>query len=584
MKQVDITKLRNIAIIAHVDHGKTTLIDGILKQTHVFRDNEAEMQQTTILDSNDLERERGITILAKNTAVFWNEYKINILDTPGHVDFSGEVERVLNMADGCLLIVDAAEGVLSQTRYVLKLALDLGLEPIVVINKIDRKDQRVKEVENEIADLFLELSIHEDQLNFPILYAIAKEGVAGHILHENSDHSLSLEDSTDLSPLLEKIIEYVPHPQGNPDEPFQMQVNTIDADNYKGRYVIGRIWRGSISTGDQVAVVKDDKATAKGVCEYLYVFEGLKKVPAKHASAGEIVAITGVGNAGIGDTLTDPAQPESRERLKVDEPTLKMGFWVNTSPFAGTEGDFFTSRQLHDRLYKELEKNVGLRVENIADQEGLSVSGRGELHLSVLIENLRREGYEFAVSRPEVVLKEENGKTYEPYELVTIEVPEEYVGAVTTEIGLRKGVVQNMHSIAGQVRFEIKISTKNLIGTRNKLLTQTAGRVLMHSIFLGYEEKGPHAEFERAGSIISGETGPATTYGLNQAQQRGETIVKPGEIVYEGMIVGVNNRPDDLVMNVTKEKQLTNVRSSTSDIAVKLAPPRDFSLEQMIEF
>lgn len=581
---MDQSKIRNIAIIAHVDHGKTTLVDGLLKQSHVFRDNEAEMQQTTILDTNALERERGITILAKNTAVIWNDYKINILDTPGHADFSGEVERVLNMADGCLLVVDAAEGVLSQTRYVLKLALNLGLKPIVVINKIDRKDQRAFQVLDEVGDLFLELAAHEDQLDFPVVYAIGRDGVAGREVITHADHTITIADSTDLAPLFKTIIEHVPAPIGELNAPFQFQVNSLDADDYKGRYVIGRVWRGAIKRGDAVTVIRDETIVARGRCDYLFTFQGLKKIETNEAFVGDIIAMTGITEAGIGDTITSPEKPEGLPQLAIEEPTLKMGFWVNTSPFAGQEGSFTTSRQIRDRLYKELETNVGLRVVDNINEEGWTVSGRGELHLSIFIETIRREGYELAVSRPEVILKEVDGNTLEPWELVSIEVPATHVGVITAEMGNRKGILQNMQSEGEQVHFEYKISTQNLIGLRNRLLTNTSGLAVMHSLFLGYEPRGVMATFERNGVLVAGETGVATIYGLNQAQERGVTLVEPGTKVYEGMIVGINGRSGDLVIKVNREKQLTNMRSSTADIAVRVSPPHVMSLEQMIDF
>ncbi len=578
------SKIRNVAIIAHVDHGKTTLVDGLLKQSHVFRENEDAMQQTTIMDSNDLERERGITILAKNTAVIWNGYKINILDTPGHADFSGEVERVLNMADGCLLLVDAAEGVLSQTRYVLKLALKLGLKPIVVINKIDRKDQRAMQVVDEVSDLFLDLAAHEDQLDFPIMYAISRDGVAGKEITVHPDHTLTIPDSTDLTPLFNTIIETVPAPSGDINGAFQFQVNSLDADDYKGRYVIGRVWRGKIAKGDAVVVIRDEKIIARGRCEYLYTFQGLKKIDTDEVSVGDIIALTGIAEAGIGDTLANPDVAESMPKLTIEEPTLKMGFWVNTSPFAGKEGQFTTSRRIHDRLYKELETNVGLRVTDNVNEEGWTVSGRGELHLSIFIETLRREGFEFAVSRPEVILKEINGQTEEPWELVSIEVPSTHVGVITSEMGNRKGELQNMQNVGDQVHFEYKISTRNLIGLRNRLLTDTSGLAITHSLFLGYGPMGVEANFVRNGVLIVSETGTATTYGLNQSQERGITFIEAGTKVYEGMIYGMNSNDRDLAIKVTKEKQLTNTRSATSDISVRLSPPKTMSLEQMIDF
>jgi GTP-binding protein len=578
-------KIRNIAIIAHVDHGKTTLVDGLLKQSKVFRDNEAEMTQTTILDSNTLERERGITILSKNTAIHFNEYKINILDTPGHADFSGEVERVLNMADGCLLIVDAAEGVMSQTRYVLKLAMKAKLTPIVVINKIDKKDARPYEVIEEVNDLFLELAETDEQLNFTVLYSIGRQGLASHGIIPNNDGTWALSESQDLIPLFETIIQKIPHPEGTLEGGFQMQVTSLDRDDYKGKYVIGRIMRGSVKKNDQLAILRPDGPELIKKVEYLFSYDGLHKVEIEVSSVGDIIALTGFADANIGDTLTSLDVKEQLPPLPIEEPTLKMTFSVNTSPYAGKEGKFSTSRQLRERLYKELETNVGLRVEDAETSDSFIVSGRGELHLSILIETMRREGFEFAVSRPEVIFKTANGKTTEPWELLTIDVPEEYTGVVTTEMGTRKGQMVNMHTNEkGEVRFDYKIATRHLIGFRNHFMTQTSGRGIMNSLFLGYEQKGEDITFNRNGVLIASESGTTSTYGLANAQERGETFVPPQTNVYEGMVVGVNNKKEDIPVNVCKEKKLTNMRASSADIAVKLTPPIILSLEQSLDF
>ncbi|MDQ3238915.1 MAG: translational GTPase TypA [bacterium] len=582
---MDSKNIRNIAIIAHVDHGKTTLVDGLLKQSKVFRDNEAEMTQTTIMDSNTLERERGITILSKNTAIHWDKYKINILDTPGHADFSGEVERVLNMADGCLLVVDAAEGVMSQTRYVLKLAMKAKLRPIVVINKIDKKDARPYEVIEEVNDLFLELANTDDQLNFTILYAIGRQGLASHGITAENDGTWSLTDAKDLGPLFETIIAKIPHPEGTAEGGFQMQVTSLDRDDYKGKYVIGRIMRGIVKKNDVLAVLRPDETVLNRKVEYLFTYDGLHKVEIEESSIGDIVALTGFADSHIGDTLTSLDNKEALPPLPIEEPTLKMTFAVNTSPFAGKEGKFSTSRQLRERLYKELETNVGLRVEDAATTESFIVSGRGELHLSILIETMRREGYEFSVSRPEVIFKTEGGHTTEPWELLTIDVPEDYMGVVTTEMGQRRAQMINMHTDdRGEVRFDYKIATRHLIGFRNLFLTQTSGRGIMNSLFLGYEKKGEDVTFNRNGALIASEGGPSSIYGLANAQERGVTFIPPQIQVYEGMVIGMNSKKDDMPINICKEKKLTNMRASSADIAVKLTPALNMSLEQCMDF
>ena len=577
-------KLRNIAIIAHVDHGKTTLVDGLLKQSRVFAAHQAEMTQTTILDSNDLERERGVTILAKNTAVHWNDYKINILDTPGHADFSGEVERVLNMADGCLLLVDASEGVLSQTRFVLQLALTLGLKPIVVINKVDRRDQRVDEVREEISDLFLELATHEDQLDFPVIYAVGRDGIAGTQVEENPDNSLRIIDGESLQPLFETIVQHIPAPAGDPDGSFQMQVTSLDRDDYKGKYVIGRIRRGSVRKGEPLVIVRDGKPAGQSRVEYLFTYRGLQKQEIQQAETGDIIALTGFSASHIGDTLSSLSNPEGLPPLSISEPTVQMQFSVSTSPFVGKDGEYSTSRQILERLEKELETNVGLRLHPAPTADSFIVAGRGELHLSILIETMRREGYEFSVARPEVIFREENGQTMEPWEHVTIEVPEDYVGVVTTQMGQRKATLLNMIPQKIGVRFEYEIATRHIIGFRSQFLSQTSGLGALHSLFIGYKPKGQEIPWNRNGVLIASETATALSYGLQKAQERGITFIEPGTEVYAGMIIGQNAKKEDIVMNVTKGKKMTNVRSATADIEIRMTPPLIMSLEQCLNF
>lgn len=574
--------LRNIAIIAHVDHGKTTLVDAMLKQTATFADHQKELNQTTILDSNELERERGVTILAKNTAVLWQDYKINILDTPGHADFSGEVERVLNMADGAILLVDAAEGVLSQTRFVLRLGLQLGLKPIVVINKIDRKDQRTSEVANEVESLFLDLATSEDQLNFPILYARGIEGIVGHTTSELADHSLEITDSQDLTPLFETITKTIPAPAGDPDKPLQFQINTLDWDNHLGKIGIGRVFQGTINQGQSVALIDRQGKISSGRVEHLFVHSGLNRVAVKSASAGEIIAVAGITKPQIGDTLADHSHPNPLPQLSISEPTLKIKLSVNTSPFAGKEAKFSTSRQLRDRLASELETNVGLRV--IGDQSGESVTlvGRGELHLSILIETMRREGYEFSLSRPEVVLKEEEGQTLEPWESVVIEVPTDYTGTITTAMAGRHADLKNMHQIGSDVRFEYEVSTNNLIGLRTELLTSTSGSAIVHSNLIGYRPLGERLVWQRGGAIIAHETGTATAYSIHKAQQRSRLMVNPGEAIYAGQVVGINSRAEDMVMNLARGKKLTNMRAASADATLVITPAWKPFLEEFL--
>ncbi|HEX6122591.1 MAG TPA: translational GTPase TypA [Ktedonobacterales bacterium] len=566
--------IRNVAIIAHVDHGKTTLVDGLLKQSKIFRENQQVGE--LILDSNELERERGITILAKNTAVIYRGIKINIIDTPGHADFGGEVERVLNMADGCLLLVDAVEGPMPQTRFVLKKALELGLKPILVINKIDRRDARVAQVLSWTQDLFLELATRDDQLDFPVLYAIAREGIA----------RLALEDeNTDLVPLFETIISQVPAPVVDEAGPFQLLVTALDYDDYKGKYAIGRITRGKVRPGMAVARIARDGTQTRGRIGLVFTFQGLGRLEAEEASAGDLVALTGLADANISETLADAEAPEALPAIDIEEPTLKMTFGVNSSPFAGREGKWSTSRQLRARLFRELETNVSLRVEEGASPDEFVVSGRGELHLAVLIETMRREGYELQVSRPEVITRERDGHVVEPIERLLIDTREEFIGPVSENLAVRKARMVNMtYDGQGNVRLEYDIPTRGLIGFRNAFLTLTKGNGAMASLLRGYEPWLGTIGTARNGALIASEAGTAVTYGLNNAQARGQTFIEPGTPVYEGMIVGLNARPDDLAVNICKEKKATNVRSSTSDIAVRLSPAVKLSLEQSLDF
>lgn len=572
---MDIKHIRNIAIIAHVDHGKTTLVDHLLKQAHTFAAHQVEMTQTTILDSNDLEREKGVTILAKNTAILWKEYKINILDTPGHADFSGEVERVLNMADGCVLLVDAAEGVLSQTRYVLSLALGLNLTPIVIINKVDRQDARVKEVLEEISDLFLELASDSAQLDFPVLYAIGKEGKA--------DTKMPL-DSQNLSPLMQTIIDTIPAPKTAEGDGFQMQVTTLDYDDHKGRLSIGKINRGQAKIGDPLVLIDPNGKKVTGRVEYLFAFKGLDKEIAKETHLGDIMAITGFADAKIGDTLTSPDKPEFMASLSIAEPTIQVQISPSTSPFVGQDGKLTTSRQIGQRLNKELETNVGLKLASGSTSEVFIVSGRGELHLAILIETMRREGFEMSVSRPEVIYKQIDGKTHEPWEVLTVEVPETQTGVVIDALGKRKGQMVNMFNLKTGVKLEYKISTANLLGLRSELLSKTSGAALVHSRLLGFEPKGEDATVIRNGALIATEPGQALSYAIHHIQQRAITFVEPGAKVYVGMIVGQNNKPGDMHVNICKGKKLTNMRAATADASIKIAPPVILSLEQSLNF
>lgn len=566
--------IRNIAIIAHVDHGKTTLVDGMLRQSGIFREN--EQVQERVMDSNDLERERGITILAKNTAVNYKGIKINIVDTPGHADFGGEVERVLKMVDGVLLLVDAFEGPMPQTRFVLRKALQLSLKPIVVVNKIDRPEARPIEVVDEVLDLFIELGADDEQLEFPVIYASSRDGYA----------ILNLEDEKKgLEPLLSSIVKSVPAPVGELDKPLQLLVSNIDYDEYVGRIAIGRIDRGSIKSGQQSVVCKKDGKTQLGKITKLYRFEGLRRAEAVSASLGDIVAVSGFGEINIGETICDVEAPEPLPFVNIDEPTINMTFSVNNSPLAGREGTYVTSRHLRDRLFKELETNVSMRIEETESPDSFKVSGRGELHLSILIETMRRQGYEFQVSKPKVIMKEIDGVEFEPIELLMIDVPEEFMGVVMEKLGVRKAEMVNMHSASeGYMRLEFKIPARGLIGYRSEFLTDTKGNGIMNHIFHGHEPYKGEISSRARGSLVAWEDGEAITYGLYNAQERGELFIIAGTKVYEGMVVGENARNEDIVVNVCKKKHVTNMRASGSDEALRLTPPKLLSLEQALEF
>ena len=564
--------IRNVAIIAHVDHGKTTLVDGLLKQSHTFRDNQAEMSQTLIMDSGDQEHERGITITAKQTAVFYDGYKINIIDTPGHADFSGEVERTLNMADGVLLIVDAQEGPMPQTKFVLEKALSLKLKPVVVINKIDKPAARIEEVKSEIESLFLELATDESQLNYPIYYAIAREGRAG--------KTTDLDD--DLHVIFDAIINDIPAPRIDEDaeKGAQLLVAALAADNYLGKYAIGKIFRGKLKKGERVSILPK---LQQAKIEKIFTYRGLSKEEAEEAIAGDIVALTGIQDAQIGDTIATGEAPEALPGLELEPPTLSIYIGPNTSPLKGKEGEFTTSRQIAERLEKELETNIALKIK--PDGLGYKVSGRGELHLSVLIETMRREGYELEVGRPEVVYKEENGQKLEPVEDLTIEVDSEFVGAVSQEMGVRKAELKSQEiTSTGSTRFTYEITTAALIGLRNNLLTATRGTVIMSSIPMGYKPADSKYKPERNGALISFENGVSTAYALDAAQARGVLYIPPQVPVYQGMIVGLSNKKEDIDINICREKQLTNMRTHASDGAIQLTPYTKLSLEQCLDF
>ncbi len=569
--------IRNVAIIAHVDHGKTTLVDGLLKQSNTFRENQAEMSQTLLMDSGDQESERGITITAKQTSIYHGDYKINIIDTPGHADFSGEVERTLNMADGVILVVDAQEGPMPQTKFVLSKALELGLKPIVVVNKIDKPARRITEVNDEVSDLFLELATNDAQLLYSTYYAIGRDGKAWPEVPENPEADANFE------PIFDAIINEIPAPKVELEGDFQLLVTSLTYDNFLGKYAIGRISRGKVKSGEQIALIKRDGVVKKAKIDKLFAYRGLNREEIQEAFAGDIVAITGVVEAEIGETLADVNNPEALPTIEVEKPTLSMYLGPNTSPMKGREGEFTTSRQIGDRLKKELETNVSLQVEESGI--GFIISGRGELHLSVLIETLRREGFEFEVGRPQVVTIQEDGIEKEPVEELIIEVAPEFVGAVSQEMGTRRAEMRAQESLpTGATRLTYIITTRAMIGLRNLMLTATKGTIIMNSLPYGYQEVGAKIPSSRNGVLIAFEKGVSTPYALQSAESRGELFIGPGTEVYAGMIVGLNNRQEDLEINVVKEKHLTNMRSKSSDGAVQLTPFTQLSLEQCIDF
>lgn len=563
---------RNIAIIAHVDHGKTTLVDAMLKQSHIFRKNEQVAER--VMDSGDLERERGITILSKNTAIFYKGVKINIVDTPGHADFGGEVERVLNMVDGVLLLVDAFEGPMPQTKYVLRKALEHKLKPIVVINKIDRPEARIDEVYDEVLELFMELDADDEQLDFPVVYTAAKAGIAKRDIHDESNN---------LIPLMETILKEIPPPAGELDAPLQMVVTTLEADDYVGKIAIGRVQRGKIKSGEVIAMISEH-GIKKAKIGKVFTYDGLNRVETAEAQMGEIVALTGLSEVSIGDTVADVEHPEALPSIRVDEPTLSVTFGVNTSPFAGKEGQFLTSRHIRDRLFKEAQTNVALRVEETDSADVFKVSGRGELHLSILIETMRREGYEMQIGKPEVVYKLINGQKYEPIENLTVEVSQDYMGTVMESLGRRKAELKNMQNVAGYMRLNFLIPARGLIGFRSELLTSTRGNGIMNHVFHGYEPYKGDIPGRSRGSLVAFEQGETTGYGIFNLQDRGVMFIEPGQKVYEGMIVGENSREMDIDINPCKQKHQTNIRSSNSDEAIRLVPPRFMSLEQAMEY
>lgn len=569
-------KIRNVAIIAHVDHGKTTLVDGLLKQSNTFRENQAEMNQSLIMDSGDQEHERGITITAKQTSIYYDDYKINIIDTPGHADFSGEVERTLNMADGVLLIVDAQEGPMPQTKFVLSKALELGLKPVIIINKIDKPARRIAEVEDELADLFLELATDDSQLHYPTYYAVGRDGRAWKEMPENTDlHG-------DLMPIFEAIINDIPAPDVDPSGALQLLVTSLQYDSFLGKYAIGRVTRGVAKRGPAVLIKRDGTQVSSKI-EKIFGYRGLNREETDEAGAGDIVALTGIADAHIGETIADKDNPEALPTIEIEAPTLSMYLGPNTSPMKGKEGEFTTSRQIGDRLKRETETNVSLRVED--NGIGFTISGRGELHLSVLIEAMRREGYEFEVGRPEVVTITEDGVTKEPVEELMIEVSPEFVGAVSQELGARRAEMRGQEQTSsGTTRLDYILPTRALIGLRNVLLTATKGTVIMNSLPHGYQPLGGKLPKTRGGALIAFEAGVTTPYALQTAESRGELFVGPGTTVYAGMIIGLYNRHDDLEINVCKAKHLTNMRSSSSDGTVQLTPYTDLSLEQCIDF
>lgn len=566
-------EIRNIAIVAHVDHGKTTLVDHMLKQSGAFREN--QVVEKRVMDSNPLEKERGITILAKNTSIWYKDIKINIVDTPGHADFGGEVERTLKMVNGVLLLVDAAEGPLPQTKFVLKKSLDLGLKPIVVINKIDRKDARPDEVLDEVFELFLSLGANDEQLDFPFVYAIAKQGIAKMNL---------VDESSNLLPLFELIINRIPAPDVIKDEPFRMLISAIDYNDYLGRIGIGRVESGSLKTADNVLLINKEGQTESGKIAKLYTFENLKRTETDEVFAGDIAAVAGFEDVNIGETLASPLKPEAIPFVDIDEPTITMNFMVNNSPFAGLEGKYVTTRHISERLSRELRSNVSLRVEITDSPDVFKVSGRGELHLAILIENMRREGYEIQVSRPQVIFKKIDDVKAEPIEHVIIDVPEEFVGVVIEKLGKRKGELKNMITSGDNTRLEFYIPARGLIGYRTEFLTDTKGTGLIHSIFHGYEPYKGDITHRQRGALVAMEPGTASAYAMYKLQERSQFFIDPGTKVYEGMVVGENSRNMDMPVNVTKTKQLTNMRASGADEAIRLEPPRILTLEQAIEW
>jgi len=577
-----LAQIRNVAIIAHVDHGKTTLVDAMLKQTHTFRENQKEMSEDLIMDSNDLEKEKGITILSKNTAVMYNDVKINIIDTPGHADFGGEVERVLNMADGAILLVDAAEGPLPQTKFVLKKALARNLKMILVINKIDKKDARPIEVIRKVENLFLELADNDDALNFTTLFAVGRDGKAFDTLPDTYNEDLK----GDLAPLFETIVKQIPNSAINRDEKFQMLVSTLDYDNHVGRICIGKVNQGTLKKGETVMVVDEDKSLGSYKVQKLYTSRGLDKVEVDEVLSGDIIGIAGIDTLLIGQTVTNPEYPKSLPKIEIEEPTIRVSIGPNTSPFLGREGKFASSDQIKQRLMREKETNIGLKIEQDPQSAKYMVSGRGELHLAVLIENMRREGYEFEVSKPQIILKEINGTKSEPYEEVTIDVDTQYIGPVSEELSKRKGQLLEMLPISDTItRFVYKISSQNLLGVRNTLLTKTRGTVQFSTYSLGYFPVSEKiSENMRNGALISAENGSTLSYGLANAQERGILFVGAGVNVYEGMIIGLSSRDQDIEINVCKAKKQTNIRASNSDMSIQITPPMKLSLEQALDF
>ncbi|HZZ98827.1 MAG TPA: translational GTPase TypA [Candidatus Saccharimonadia bacterium] len=573
--------IRNVAIIAHVDHGKTTLVDAMLKQTHTFRDNQAEMTQTTILDSNELEREKGITILAKNTAVQYKDTKINIIDTPGHADFGGEVERVLNMADGAVLVVDSAEGPLPQTKFVLQKAIENGLKLIVVINKIDKKLAEPEKTMTAVEDVFLHVATEDKHLDYKVIYAVGRSG-------KSWDHMptpAELEAPGSLESLFEMILSEVPSSRGDDKAPFQMLISTLERNAYLGKLSIGRIQRGTVRLGDTVSLVTPEKVIGNSRIEKMFVSKGLEKVPVNEAVSGDIVALAGIKELSIGQTVTDPTVQEALPIITVTEPTLRITIGPNTSPLAGREGKFVTSRQLSERLLQEKETNLGLRIEEQSDGVGFVVSGRGELHLAVLIETMRRESYEMEVSRPQVILKEVHGQKLEPFDEVTIDIPDEFIGTVSGEFGKRRATVTQMTPNGrGDTRIVMEISERNLLGARTSLLTETRGTLLMSAVFLEYRPVVEEFKRDRNGALVASEAGTSANFGLQNAQERGVTFIGAGEATYEGMIVGLNSREQDMRVNVNKVKESSNVRSANKDMRVQLTPPVRYSLEQALDF